>query len=85
MIYFLLALIFVSKISLAFIPGFPRDMSTAIFQAGLHPYVNIALNILFGGLVIIAWFRNADLHAQQSRFFRFFIFAGDNYLCYIQL
>ncbi|MBC7458431.1 MAG: O-antigen ligase family protein, partial [Bdellovibrionaceae bacterium] len=50
--YFLIALIFISKISLQFIPGIPYEMPNIIFQYGIHPYVNIILCLMFGGTLI---------------------------------
>jgi hypothetical protein len=43
----LLLLAFFSKLSLAFI-GVPGQVSSIIFQHGLHPYLNIILNFIMG-------------------------------------
>lgn len=49
---FLVALIFLSKISFGFIPGFPREWSVLLFQGGLHPYLNFFL-VAFAGLGLL--------------------------------
>lgn len=41
----LLTLIFVSKVSFRFIPGFPFSWSSIIYQYGLHPYLNLAFQL----------------------------------------
>ncbi|MBC7421395.1 MAG: O-antigen ligase family protein [Bdellovibrio sp.] len=85
MIFFLLVLIFISKISLAFLPGMPRELGPIIFQSGLHPYVNIALNMIFGGLFCLHWLWKANPLYSQARFYRFFIFVTSIYLLSITL
>lgn len=85
MILFLLVLIFVSKISLAFLPGMPHELGPVIFQSGLHPYINIVLNFLVGGLFCIHWLWKADPLFSQVRFYKFFIFVTSLYLLSITL
>lgn len=85
MIYILIALIFLSKVSLAFLPGMPRELGPLIFQSGLHPYVNIALTGLIGGLVILQWLWKGQQVHRQSRFFRFLLFLFCLYLLFITL
>ncbi len=80
MIIFLIALIFVSKISLSFLPGMPNEFSPILFQSGLHPFVNVALNFVIGGLLCLYWFRNSHSTYRQSRFFRLFIVVCSLYL-----
>ncbi len=58
---FLVALIFISKISFSFIPGFPREWSFLLFQGGLHPYLNFFL-VMLGGLGL--W----RLNSNESEF-----------------
>ncbi|HEY8271569.1 MAG TPA: O-antigen ligase family protein [Pseudobdellovibrionaceae bacterium] len=45
--WILLLLVFGSKISFAFL-GLPSQIHMLVFQHGLHPYLNIILNFLFG-------------------------------------
>ncbi|MFZ3230803.1 MAG: O-antigen ligase family protein [Pseudobdellovibrio sp.] len=85
MIYFLILLIFVSKVSLAVLPGFPQELSPVIYQYGLHPYVNIFLCLTVGGLVILKWLWSPKQFFSQSRFFRFSIVLTSLYLILITL
>lgn len=71
---FLIALIFLSKISLGFIPGFPYQESFFIFQKGMHPFVNVFLNIIIGAILIIKFFWKSNHHYLQNRFFKFYLF-----------
>ncbi|MBC7741974.1 MAG: O-antigen ligase family protein [Bdellovibrionaceae bacterium] len=61
----------------------PRELGPVIFQSGLHPYVNIALNLLVGGLIFARWLWNADPLYSQSRFYRFLIFVTSLFLIFI--
>lgn len=69
----LVALVFISKISLATVPGFPREFSFLIFQHGLHPYVNVVLTLLFGLPLLFFWWRSAKLN-NLSIFYKVFLF-----------
>jgi hypothetical protein len=71
---FLIALIFLSKISFGFIPGFPYQESFFIFQKGIHPFVNVFFNILIGSILIIKFFWKSNHHYLQNRFFKFYLF-----------
>ncbi len=83
MIFFLIALIFISKISLAFIPFVPWQIPPIVFQHGLHPYVNIFLTVSIGSLVILRWLLHPEHLYTQSRFFRFGIVLISLYLILI--
>lgn len=72
---FLIALIFFSKISLAVIPGFPYQESFFIYQKGLHPFINIFLNVLIGSILIIKFYWKSNHHYLQNRFFKFYLFV----------
>src|ERR1700674_2440453 len=48
----LLFLIFLSKVSFAF-AGLPSRVSVLVFQSGLHPFMNIFLNLLLGIPVVL--------------------------------
>lgn len=73
--YFLIAFIFISKISLHFVPGIPYESSNIIFQYGFHPYVNILLCLMFGGFLIFKRLLKIKTEAaQQLRFYSFYIF-----------
>lgn len=80
MILFLIILIFFSKVSLAFLPGMPRELSPIIFQSGLHPYMNIFLTGLMGSLVLLKWLWRGVSFRAQSRFYRFAIVIFSLYL-----
>ncbi len=85
MIYFLIVLIFVSKVSLAALGFFPKEIGPIIYQYGLHPYVNIFLNFTIGGFLSLAWFLKAHPSQVQSRFYRFILFLTSLYLIFITL
>lgn len=85
MILFLIILIFLSKVSLAFIPFFPYQANITIFQYGLHPYINIFLSLAVGSVVILRWLLNPNHLYSQSRFFRFAIVVGCSYLVFISV
>lgn len=83
MIAFLIVLIFISKISLAGLGFFPKELGPFIYQYGLHPYVNIFLCLTIGGIVISKWLLNPKHFFAQSRFFRFSIVLTSLYLLLI--
>lgn len=76
----LIALIFLSKISLGFIPGFPYQESFFIFQKGMHPFVNVFFNIIIGSILIVKFFWKSNHHYLQNRFFKFYLFIFCLYL-----
>lgn len=76
----LIALIFFSKIAFNFIPGFPYQESFLIFQKGLHPFINIFLNIIIGGVLVFKFFWKSQHHYLQNRFFKFYLFIFCLYL-----
>lgn len=76
----LIALIFLSKISLGFIPGFPYQESFFIFQKGMHPFLNIFFNIIIGAVLIVKFFWKSNHHYLQNRFFKFYLFIFCLYL-----
>ena len=79
--YFLIALIFISKISLHFIPGIPYVMSNIIFQYGIHPYINIILCLLIGGFLILKRLLRLEFINQvQLKTYSFYIFILSLYL-----
>jgi O-antigen ligase len=79
--YFLIALIFISKISLQFIPGIPYEIPNIIFQYGFHPYVNIILCLLFGtALITKRLLKLRTESAAQLKFYSFYIFIFCVYL-----
>lgn len=79
--YFLIALIFISKISLQFIPGIPYEIPNIIFQYGIHPYVNILLCLTFGGALISKRLLRLKTEiATQAKLYSFSIFLFCIYL-----
>ncbi len=82
---FLIGLIFISKISLAFIPGMPYEIFPLVYQHGLHPYLNIIFSIGVGSVFIIKKLLNPEGFNEQSRLFRFFAVLSSLYLLFITL
>lgn len=82
---FLLILIFISKISLAFIPGMPYEVFPIIFQYGLHPYINMSLCLLLGTYFILIKLNRAEGFQVQSRMYRFYIVLSSLFLLFITL
>ena len=82
---FLIGLIFISKISLAFLPGFPSEIFPVVFQHGMHPYINIVLCSLVGSFFILKKLLNPEGFVNQSRLFRFFVVLSSLYLLFITL
>lgn len=79
--YFLITLIFLSKISLHFIPGIPYESSNIIFQYGMHPYVNILLCLAVGGFLILKRLLRIKKESfQQSKPYSFYIFLFSIFL-----
>lgn len=79
--YLLIAFIFISKISLHFIPGIPYESSNIIFQYGFHPYINILLCLVVGGFLILKrLLRVKTEDARQFRFYSFYIFLFSVFL-----
>ncbi len=79
--YLLIALIFISKISLEFIPGIPYQSSNIIFQHGMHPYLNILLCLILGGLFILKRLLRVSMQtSQQLKLYSFYIFVFSVYL-----
>ena len=71
---FLIGLIFESKISLAFIPGIPFQWGAYIYQYGLHPFMNVLLNLIVGGFLIFRSTENSLYQYQFYKSYRFYIF-----------
>lgn len=70
----LISLIFISKISFAFLQFLPRTLSPFILQTGLHPFMNAALTGLLSIPLIIMW-RSSPYLVEQKRGFKFLIFS----------
>lgn len=51
--YFLIFLIFFSKLSFHFIKFVPYSLPNIIFQYGIHPYINIILSVTVGSWLIL--------------------------------
>ncbi|UOF00973.1 O-antigen ligase family protein [Bdellovibrio reynosensis] len=68
----LVALLFISKISLGSILPIPRSFSYFIFQQGLHPFMNVLLCFLFGMPLVFLWLRVRGRH-HLSGFYKLFI------------
>jgi hypothetical protein len=77
---FLIGLIFISKVSLTFLPGMPREIFPFIFQSGIHPYINIFLCVTVGSVFILKKLLNPEGFTSQSRIFRFLIVLASLHL-----
>lgn len=71
---FLLALIFVSKISLKYLKV-PRNIPYLVFQHGLHPYINFALNFTIGALILFYFIRRKREHKFKHQYIFLLIVA----------
>lgn len=69
----LLFLAFASKLSLAFF-GVPSQVSVFVFQHGLHPFANIALNFMFGLPLIVMIFQRPEKLGMLVKSYRTLIF-----------
>ncbi|MEK2646696.1 O-antigen ligase family protein [Bdellovibrio sp. BCCA] len=69
----LVALLFISKISLGSLLPVPQSFSYFIFQQGLHPFVNVFLCGLFGVPLVLLWLRVRDRN-HLSGFYKLFLF-----------
>ena len=71
----LIFLMYLSKISLKWL-GMPRSIPPFIYQNGLHPFVNFALNFGLGGMLLFFWarfLRKMKLHWSYVLFLIFFL------------
>ncbi len=85
MVASLLLLIFISKISLAFVGFFPKELGPIIYQYGMHPYMNMLLNFILGGILCIFWMWNLPHLYRQGRLYRGLLFMTSLYLLFITL
>ncbi|WII73161.1 O-antigen ligase family protein [Bdellovibrio sp. 22V] len=70
----LVALIFISKVSLGSLLPIPRNFSFLLFQGGLHPFVNVFLCFLFGFPLILMWLRVRERN-HLSGFYKLFVYV----------
>ncbi len=84
--FFLISLIFISKISLHFIPIVPYQFSNLVFQYGIHPYVNILLCTVVGSIIIgKRLLKITQPHFYQIKKYHFSIFVLCLFLFFITL
>ena len=83
--FLLLVLIFISKISLAFVPGIPYELFPVIYQHGLHPYINMIICLTMGSFYILSKLHKPEGFQVQSRMYRFFVVLSALYLLFITL
>ncbi|KYG66110.1 hypothetical protein AZI86_03335 [Bdellovibrio bacteriovorus] len=69
----LVAMIFIAKISLGSFLPVPRNFSFILFQAGLHPVVNVFLCVLFGVPLLLLFLKVRDRYSL-SPFYKLFLF-----------
>lgn len=70
---FLICLIFISKISLKFLPFIPFSFGPIIYQYGMHPYINIILQLV-GFLYLTAYWCNKKSKYPLNLYYRLFIY-----------
>jgi hypothetical protein len=56
----LVLLAFVSKLSLSFTGVMPSGLGFVVFQGGIHPYLNVLLNLILGAGLFVSLQRNRD-------------------------
>lgn len=71
----LIALIFLSKVSLGSLLPIPENLSVFIFQQGMHPFVNVFLCALFGIPLLVLWLRVED-RIRLSGIYKLFLFVS---------
>ncbi|MBK23169.1 MAG: hypothetical protein CME70_04110 [Halobacteriovorax sp.] len=71
---FLIAMMFISKISLKWTGVVPRSIPPLIFQHGLHPYINFGINFLGGFILFFIYFRKKH-RPSVSKTYKFLIFS----------
>lgn len=69
----LIALVFLSKISLGSLIPIPRSFSFIIFQQGMHPYLNVVFCFLLGTPLLLLGLKVKDRHSL-SGFYKLFCF-----------
>lgn len=77
--------VFLSKVSFAFIPGFPQQLSFLLFQSGLHPFVNIFVNVTLGGLFLFIFLLSKKHENFQNKIYKFYLFLFSVFLLAITL
>lgn len=70
----LLILIFVSKISLKWLQVIPYSLPPFIFQYGLHPFINFAIQFIIALILIYYWLKTKSLY-PLSKFYKIFIYT----------
>lgn len=68
----LIALLFISKISLGVLLPIPSSFWVIIFQKGLHPFLNIVFVLIFGGPLIFLFLRVRG-RRSLSPFYKIFV------------
>lgn len=71
---FLIAMMFISKISLKWTGVVPRSLPPLIFQHGIHPYVNFGINFLGGFILFFIYYRKKE-RPKVSPVYKFLIFS----------
>jgi len=85
LIKILLLFIFLSKVSFAFVPGFPQQLSFLLFQNGMHPFVNLFVNVTIGGLVLFIFLLSKKHENFQNKTYKFYLFLFSVFLLSITL
>src|SRR5262245_7717923 len=62
----LVALAFLSKVSLSFTGIVPSSLGYFLFQGGIHPYLNVLLNLALGGALVATLVRARALPGLRA-------------------
>lgn len=71
---FLIAMMFISKLSFKWTGVMPRSIPPFIFQHGLHPFINFGINFLGGFILFFIYFRKKE-RPKVSPVYKFLIFS----------
>lgn len=70
----LIALVFVSKLSLKWARVIPYSFPPIVFQYGLHPYINFGLQFLIALVLIFIWVKTKHKN-QLAKSYKLFIYS----------
>lgn len=67
----LLLLILISKLSFKFIPGVPYSIFPMVFQYGLHPFVNVGIQLISFIILFFIWIKSKSRSKLSKPYFYF--------------
>jgi O-antigen ligase len=71
---FLIATIFLSKLSFKWIPFIPYSIPPIIFQYGLHPFINFGVQTVVAFILFFFWAKNKSPF-RLNKYYKIFIFS----------